>query len=75
VQDAKENEEKGKGNHNFKKETMPNHYFQQMKQLTISGYFSSEKGRKESLRYTPVPGKFQGEIEYKKGDKLFAGLT
>jgi hypothetical protein len=54
---------------------MPNHYFQQMKQLTISGYFTSEKGRNESLRYIPVPGKFQGVIDYKKGDKLFAGLT
>lgn len=59
----------------FKKETMPNHYFQQMKQLAIFGYFTSEKGRTEGLRYTPVPGKYQGVIDYKKGDKSFAGLT
>lgn len=58
-----------------KKQGDPNHYFQQMKQLTIFGYFSSEKGRKEGLRYTPVPGKYQGVIDYKKGDKSFAGLT
>lgn len=75
VQNEKEREEKARGNKEFKKETMGNHYFQQMKQLTIAGYFTSEKGRKEALRYTPVPGKFQGEIDYKKGDKLFAGLT
>lgn len=59
----------------FKKQTMPSHYFQQLKQLAIFGYFTSEKGRKEGLRYTPVPGKFQGVIDYKKGDKSFAGLT
>ena len=56
-----------------KKQTMPNHYFQQMKQLAIFGYFTSEKGRNEGLRYTPVPWKYQ-TIDYKKGDKSFAGL-
>jgi hypothetical protein len=59
----------------FKKETMPNHYFQQIKQLAIFGYFTSEKGRKEALRYVPVPGKWEAVIDYKKGDKAFAGLT
>jgi hypothetical protein len=56
-----------------KKPTSPNHYFQMMKQLTIFGYFSSEKGRTEGTRYTPVPGKLEN-IDYKKGDKIFAGL-
>ena len=59
----------------FKKETTPNHYFQQIKQLAIFGYYTSEKGRTESLNYTPVPGKYQGVVEYKKGDKVQAGLT
>lgn len=68
----KQSHEKGT---DFKKQTMPNHYFQQVKQLTIFGYFTSEKGRKESLRYVPVPGKWEGVIDYKKGDKSFAGLT
>jgi hypothetical protein len=58
-----------------KKKEDPNHYFQQMKQLTIAGYFNSEKGRKESLRYEPVPGRYDGNLDYKKGDKLFAGLS
>ncbi|MEO6330869.1 MAG: gluconate 2-dehydrogenase subunit 3 family protein [Ginsengibacter sp.] len=75
--DQKEKEIPGqeKTTDGLKKETMPNHYFQQLKQLTIFGYFTSEKGRTEGLRYTPVPGKFQGVIDYKKGDKQFAGLT
>lgn len=64
-----------KGTSDFKTEPMPNHYFQQLKQLAIFGYFTSEKGRKESLRYTPVPGKWEAVIDYKKGDKSFAGLT
>jgi hypothetical protein len=57
-----------------KKPGDPTHYFQYMKQLTILGYFTSEQGRKSTLRYVPVPGKFQGIIDYKKGDKAFAGL-
>jgi hypothetical protein len=59
----------------FKRQTMPNHYFQQLKQLAIFGYFTSEKGRTEGLRYVPVPGKYEGVIDYKKGDKAFVGLT
>lgn len=75
AQNEKQKEEEAKGNKKYEKEKMANHYFQQMKQLTIGGYFTSEKGRTTALRYTPVPGKFQGEIDYKKGDKLFAGLN
>jgi hypothetical protein len=64
-----------KNTDDFKRQVMPNHYFQQLKQLAIFGYFTSEKGRTEGLRYTPVPGKYEGVIDYKKGDKAFAGLT
>jgi hypothetical protein len=73
-QREKEQQAHEKGVTDFKRQTMPNHYFQQMKQLTIFGYFTSEKGRNEGLRYTPVPGKYE-TIDYKKGDKTFAGLT
>jgi hypothetical protein len=75
--DAKENVKKQNEQRNLPKadrQKIPNHYFQQMKQLTIMGYFGSEKGRKEGLRFNPVPGKFEN-IDYKKGDKAFAGLT
>jgi hypothetical protein len=64
-----------KNTDDFKRQVMPNHYFQQLKQLAIFGYFTSEKGRTEGLRYTPVPGKYEGVIDYKKGEKAFAGLT
>ncbi|MEJ7685236.1 MAG: gluconate 2-dehydrogenase subunit 3 family protein [Segetibacter sp.] len=74
-QKEKQKQGQEKNTNDFKKETMPNHYFQQLKQLAIFGYYTSEKGRTEGLRYVPVPGKYQGVIDYKKGDKAFAGLT
>jgi hypothetical protein len=75
VQRQKEKPGQERSTDDFKKQAMPNHYFQQLKQLAIFGYFTSEKGRTQALRYTPVPGKFEGIIDYKKGDKAFAGLT
>ncbi len=48
------------------------HYFIMMKQLTLWGYFTSEPGATEALRYVSVPGKYEGEIPYNKGDKAWA---
>ena len=56
---------------NKKKEDRP-HYFSMMKQLTVFGYFTSEAGATKALRYVAVPGKYQGIIDYKKGDKAWA---
>jgi len=75
IQKQKEKQGQERNTDDFKRQTLPAHYFQQLKQLAIFGYFTSEKGRTEGLRYTPVPGKFQGVIDYKKGEKSFAGLT
>jgi hypothetical protein len=55
-----------------KKEDEPNHYFRMMKELTLLGYFTSEIGSKQARRYVPVPGKYEGCIPYKKGDKAWA---
>lgn len=71
----REKEEHEKGNSGFTKEEMSAHYFSMMKQLTISGYFTSKQGRTGALRYTPVPGKYDADLDYKKGDKAFAGLN
>ena len=75
LQDEKAKEEKAKGNNNFEKETMPPHYFTLMKQLTITGYFTSKEGRTGATRYEPVPGKYIGDLDYKKGDKIFTNLN
>jgi hypothetical protein len=50
----------------------PSHYFRMMKELTILGYFSSKEGATMALRYLPVPGKYDGNYPYKKGDKAWA---
>ena len=55
-----------------KKKEDPAHYFTQMKQLTLLGYFTSEPGATKALRYVPVPGRFEACIPYKKGDKAWA---
>jgi len=55
-----------------KKPEDPAHYFRMMKELTIWGYFTSEPGATQALRYKAVPGSYQGCIPYKKGDKAWA---
>jgi len=55
-----------------KKEGDPTHYFRMMKELTLWGYFTSEPGATKALRYIAVPGKYEGCIDYKKGDKAWA---
>ena len=56
----------------LKKADEPEHYFTLVKQLTLWGYFTSEVGSTKALRYLPVPGRYEGCIPYKKGDKAWA---
>jgi len=55
-----------------KKPHEPNHYFSMMKQLTLLGFFTSEVGVTQALRYLPVPGKYDGCTPYAKGDRAWA---
>jgi len=55
-----------------KKQDDPSHYFTMMKQLTLMGFFTSKPGATQALRYVAVPGKYEGCIPYKKGDKAWA---
>lgn len=41
------------------------HYFSMIKQLTLWGYFTSEPGGTKALRYVPIPGRYEGCIDYK----------
>jgi len=47
-------------------------YFSMIKQMTLLGYFTSEVGCTKALRYVPVPGHYDGNLPYKKGDKAWA---
>ncbi|MBC6610982.1 gluconate 2-dehydrogenase subunit 3 family protein [Hymenobacter sp. BT507] len=55
-----------------KTQEQPNHYFRMMKELTLLGFFTSEPGATQALRYIAVPGKYDGNVPYKKGDRAWA---
>ena len=55
-----------------KRRADPNYYYSMMKQLTLLGYFTSEIGCKQARRYVETPGRYDGDLPYKKGDKAFA---
>lgn len=55
-----------------KKKDEQNHYFTMMKQLTLQGYFTSKTVLTTVFDYHAVPGKYDGAVPYKKGDKAFA---
>ncbi|MEN9571359.1 MAG: hypothetical protein RL172_2590 [Bacteroidota bacterium] len=53
-------------------EGSPAHYYTMIKQLTLMGFFTSKTGATETLRHVQVPGKYDGALPYKKGDKAWA---
>ena len=55
-----------------KKKEDPNHYFTMIKQLTLLGFFTSKPGATQALRHEAVPGKYDGALPYKKGDRAWA---
>ncbi|MGZ3845533.1 MAG: gluconate 2-dehydrogenase subunit 3 family protein [Flavisolibacter sp.] len=71
-QSASESDEISKGNTSYVRQNMSPHYFFMMKKLTMLGYFTSKIGMTQGLRYEPVPGRYDGCIPYKKGDKAWA---
>lgn len=55
-----------------KKPGAPTHYFRMMKELSLLGYLTSEIGVTQAKRYVAVPGRYDGCIPYKKGDKAWS---
>ncbi len=55
-----------------KKAEEPTHYFSMIKQLTLTGFFTSEVGATKVLRYVATPGRFDGSAPYIKGEKAWA---
>jgi hypothetical protein len=43
-----------------------------LRDLTVLGYFSSEIGATQALRYQETPGRFDPCVEHKKGDRAWA---
>jgi hypothetical protein len=51
----------------------PAHYFRMMKELAMLGYFTSEIGCKQALRYVESPGRYDPCVPYTPGQKAWAG--
>ena len=48
------------------------HFFRMMKELTLLGYFTSEIGCTQALRYAETPGHFAPCVPYKAGESAWA---
>jgi hypothetical protein len=57
---------------NYKAPEHSAHYFRMIKELTLLGFFTSEIGATKALRYIEVPGHYDGNLPYKKGDRAWA---
>lgn len=53
-------------------EKVPVHYFSLLKNLTMTGYFTSKIGMTQARNYLPLPGRFEACIAYNPGDKPWA---
>ena len=51
----------------------PPHYFRQIKELTLLGYFTSEIGVTQAMRYRETPGRFDPCVPYTPGETAWAG--
>jgi len=50
----------------------PAHYFRMMKELALLGYFTSEIGCTEALRYIETPGRYDPCLPYTPGEPAWA---
>ena len=48
------------------------HPFRLIKELTLLGYFTSEPGATQALRYLPVPGGYRGSLHLGKDERSWA---
>lgn len=55
-----------------KKPEQPSHYFRMMRELTMVGYFTSEIGYTNAMRYIESPGRFDPCVPYAAGETSWA---
>ncbi len=58
--------------HTQQNEGGPVHFFRMMKQVALFGYFTSEIGATQAMRYVETPGRYDPCAPYKPGDKAWA---
>lgn len=66
-------DEEQKAYYRDRKDGDPHHFFRQMKDLTLWGYFTSEVGAKQAQRFVAIPGRYEGCVPYEKGEKAWGG--
>lgn len=49
----------------------PEHYYMLMKELTLLGYFTSEIGATQALRYVQTPGSYEACVPHQAGEKAW----
>jgi hypothetical protein len=57
---------------NDKPDDAPTHYFRMMKELSLLGYFTSEIGYTQAMRYAETPGRFDPCVPYEDGETIWA---
>lgn len=65
-------EEETKEYYRTKKQEDPPHYYLMLKELTLLGYFTSEIGSTQALKYIQTPGRYEACIPYEKGGRAWA---
>jgi len=50
----------------------PAHFFRMMKELALLGYFTSEIGYGQAMRYVETPGRWDPCVPYEQGEKSWA---
>lgn len=50
----------------------PAHYFRMIKELALLGYFTSEIGYTQAMRYIETPGRFDPCVPYSQGERAWA---
>jgi Gluconate 2-dehydrogenase subunit 3 len=50
----------------------PPHYFRMLKELTLLGYFTSEIGYTQAMRYAETPGRYDPCVPYEEGEPAWA---
>ena len=55
-----------------REEGAPVHFFRMLKELTLLGYFTSEIGYTQAMRYTETSGRYDPCVPYSPGDKSWA---
>ncbi len=57
---------------NNRTEQQPPHFFRMMKELALLGYFTSEIGYTQAMRYTETPARFDPCVPLEPGGKIWA---